>query len=102
MIRLPPRSTRFPYTSLFRSRELGQTAQLRFPPVLAGPEAAAPSEATDSAAPSDDATAGDEAAPGDRSEEHTSELQSPQYLVRRLLLDKQRTPESNSRSCTSP
>ncbi|MBM7804691.1 preprotein translocase subunit SecD [Geodermatophilus bullaregiensis] len=54
-----------------QARELGQTAQLRFRPVLAGPEPAAPAEptdgaeATDSAAPADQATAGDGTTPTD-------------------------------------
>jgi preprotein translocase subunit SecD len=48
-----------------QARELGQTAQLRFRPVLAGPEAAAPAEATDSAAPGDEATADDGTTPPD-------------------------------------
>src|SRR3712207_7823703 len=85
MIRRPPRSTLFPYTTLFRSLfgrrragRLGQ-AQGRRPgrrhPVLT---AAAQVLATNGQLPS---------AKG-RSEEHTSELQSRQYLVCRLLLEK--------------
>src|SRR5215210_8506218 len=62
MIRRPPRSTLFPYTTLFRSRS-GASAWR-----WAGP------------APP----------PGARSEEHTSELQSPMYLVCRLLLEKKK------------
>src|SRR2546425_5465923 len=78
MIRRPPRSTLFPYTTLFRShRVLGRTDQARRP-VLSG----APLQAA--------------RAPGGRrirlsrvrSEEHTSELQSLAYLVCRLLLEK--------------
>ncbi|MGY1731214.1 protein translocase subunit SecD [Geodermatophilus sp. SYSU D01045] len=48
-----------------QARELGQTAQLRFRPVVTGPEAAAPAESTDSAAPSDSATPTDGATPTD-------------------------------------
>src|SRR3712207_8257552 len=70
MIRRPPRSTLFPYTTLFRSREIilwflqqykHASCQIAFsePPL--------------------------------RSEEHTSELQSRQYLVCRLLLEKKKT-----------
>src|ERR1017187_10611113 len=64
MIRRPPRSTLFPYTTLFRSSSLGccepalRRRGLR------------------------------QSAPQGRSEEHTSELQSPMYLVCRLLLEK--------------
>src|SRR3712207_8893167 len=88
MIRRPPRSTLFPYTTLFRSKEMPLAVedeadavvdvalieQLRgrlveillvYPRVVADPAA-------------------------DRSEEHTSELQSRQYLVCRLLLEKKK------------
>src|SRR5256885_7807497 len=67
MIRRPPRSTLFPYTTLFRSRALLAHLTERAAPVLARmphvPE---------------------------RSEEHTSELQSPCNLVCRLLLEKKK------------
>src|SRR6266487_5989950 len=63
MIRRPPRSTLFPYTTLFRPRH---------PPPGTRP--------CRSAAPR----------PGSRSEEHTSELQSPVHLVCRLLLEKKK------------
>src|SRR3712207_8114264 len=81
MIRRPPRSTLFPYTTLFRSAGLRRDLPLprhrlgrprglgRRQPVLGGVPAGA------------DGVAG-------RSEEHTSELQSRQYLVCRLLLEK--------------
>src|SRR5947209_17181146 len=69
MIRRPPRSTLFPYTTLFRPRE-GPSA-VRSPPCRRGYRVRA-SRAASSA----------------RSEEHTSELQSRQYLVCRLLLEK--------------
>src|SRR5437762_8433399 len=68
MIRRPPRSTLFPYTTLFRSRlvggagERGALGNLLF----------------------------DVAEEEIRSEEHTSELQSPMYLVCRLLLEKKK------------
>src|SRR3712207_8720913 len=89
MIRRPPRSTLFPYTTLFRSaaggraqvraharRELGEREGLHH--VVGGAE-------VEPAHP-----VGDLAARGQhhRSEEHTSELQSRQYLVCRLLLVK--------------
>src|SRR5260363_460344 len=64
MIRRPPRSTLFPYTTLFRS------------------------EVVDPQAGQQDLAARDAA--GWRSEEHTSELQSPDHLVCRLLLEKKK------------
>src|SRR5256885_9380131 len=71
MIRRPPRSTLFPYTTLFRSR------QRRAPiPVLESAMALL-SKAVPIAM---------------RSEEHTSELQSPCNLVCRLLLEKKKSP----------
>src|SRR5947209_16247122 len=70
MIRRPPRSTLFPYTTLFRS---GRSPRL---------EARGPSRAWQVAA--------DRPPAGPRSEEHTSELQSRQYLVCRLLLEKKK------------
>src|SRR5208337_5088521 len=64
MIRRPPRSTLFPYTTLFRS------------PIATG--VTGPTGATGSTGSNG------------RSEEHTSELQSPMYLVCRLLLEKKK------------
>src|SRR3712207_9401350 len=84
MIRRPPRSTLFPYTTLFRSRAPPSTgsAARRAPgpgrrSVRSGPARSAPRVPAGSRDP-------DPA----RSEEHTSELQSRQYLVCRLLLEK--------------
>src|SRR5687767_15179325 len=71
MIRRPPRSTLFPYTTLFRSRRFALT------------EANAPT-------PSVRSTSSDELKATMRSEEHTSELQSLAYLVCRLLLEKKK------------
>src|SRR3712207_8062259 len=97
MIRRPPRSTLFPYTTLFRSRELLEVGPLApylgelllpdvrlslvvhrrsFPLLLEHPPQAA------------------------RSEEHTSELQSRQYLVCRLLLEKKKTINTQLRIIT--
>src|SRR3712207_7119332 len=79
MIRRPPRSTLFPYTTLFRShvreQEHGQPEEQ---------EAEARQPATD------EALGGGLAGGPGRSEEHTSELQSRQYLVCRLLLEKKK------------
>src|SRR3712207_7179171 len=83
MIRRPPRSTLFPYTTLFRSLTRG----------AAGESAPLFTPAGDllftSARPDPDAKeAGEPKGSLWRSEEHTSELQSRQYLVCRLLLEK--------------
>src|SRR3712207_7960176 len=88
MIRRPPRSTLFPYTTLFRSAFSMTGWRLGY---AAGPKAlilgmqsiqdqstSNPNSITQKAAL--------------RSEEHTSELQSRQYLVCRLLLEKKKTP----------
>src|SRR5258707_4308634 len=78
MIRRPPRSTLFPYTTLFRSYMVGDEAPARV--------------ALQRAADASTEFAGkDEARRRLRSEEHTSELQSRQYLVCRLLLEKKKT-----------
>src|SRR5256885_7272219 len=81
MIRRPPRSTLFPYTTLFRS-----------PPVA---EPSDPARAADLAARSQAAADGlvVELEDPQRSEEHTSELQSPCNLVCRLLLEKKKNRE---------
>src|SRR5258708_17337737 len=84
MIRRPPRSTLFPYTTLFRSLANSAAAQdfqkrkTMFPPIWGL----------------------------GRSEEHTSELQSPDHLVCRLLLEKKKTKRTikpkNSRRTKRP
>src|SRR3712207_7570044 len=88
MIRRPPRSTLFPYTTLFRSRR---------PEPRRGGSATRPGEREmrDSAGRGDglDRVVLLEALePVPRSEEHTSELQSRPYLVCRLLLEKKPSP----------
>src|SRR3712207_8714915 len=100
MIRRPPRSTLFPYTTLFRSnREVIMRSRVDSTRVL-GEAIAAASEpppvwlqastatiyADTYGDPNDEATG----VLGGRSEEHTSELQSRQYLVCRLLLEKKK------------
>src|SRR3712207_8640457 len=90
MIRRPPRSTLFPYTTLFRSR---RTATLSggLPANLFGPNG---SSSLTSSKPSEIREAGPASTSNGqllRSEEHTSELQSRQYLVCRLLLEKKKT-----------
>src|SRR3712207_8244291 len=91
MIRRPPRSTLFPYTTLFRSRT--RLARRRDPGFRAVgalrahlPGRHGPGRG-DRRLPGRGGTPGIQAAVA-RSEEHTSELQSRQYLVCRLLLDK--------------
>src|SRR5256885_10634496 len=89
MIRRPPRSTLFPYTTLFRS-----------------PAQTSPARAVDPAAPARSARrapappAAQHAPPAQRwrSEEHTSELQSPCNLVCRLLLEKKTNGPAQRRS----
>src|SRR3712207_7951490 len=86
MIRRPPRSTLFPYTTLFRSlaASLTSISERSGPPVIDSRIARAPSI--------DVSSSGEEIAfsAAARSEEHTSELQSRQYLVCRLLLEKKK------------
>src|SRR2546425_5876419 len=81
MIRRPPRSTLFPYTTLFRSVQMVRRIRDRNSRILAGK--------TTSEIIAFYRAAG-EAAMEDRSEEHTSELQSLAYLVCRLLLEKKK------------
>src|SRR3712207_7083675 len=86
MIRRPPRSTLFPYTTLFRSLNVGVAS------VLVGVTFGLSSMALNSAQANADETTNTATATTDtnRSEEHTSELQSRQYLVCRLLLEKKK------------
>src|SRR3712207_8519380 len=82
MIRRPPRSTLFPYTTLFRSSRavarIGAVGKARTPAISKGTVHRKPTSASE----------GNGSWP--RSEEHTSELQSRQYLVCRLLLEKKK------------
>src|SRR3712207_8814684 len=99
MIRRPPRSTLFPYTTLFRSgggvREAGEEGRVArrdhadahlLQHHLADPDGVGLAERARRRAPGQQA-----ALPRVRSEEHTSELQSRQYLVCRLLLETKTT-----------
>src|SRR3712207_8272013 len=96
MIRRPPRSTLFPYTTLFRSDALGATGD---EPVVTpdgrrcpAREALARAYTITCTSPQFLALLAQSASdPGERSEEHTSELQSRQYIVCRLLLEKKNT-----------
>src|SRR3712207_8264368 len=89
MIRRPPRSTLFPYTTLFRSRAgSGPASPMHLHPGAEGDEGV---KVVGGPRGEGDAAAGRAVAAGDwRSEEHTSELQSRQYLVCRLLLEKKK------------
>ena len=77
MIRRPPRSTLFPYTTLFRSAVLGVAQQ---PQLVGGAAVEGDRGACEAGG----------ACSRERSEEHTSELQSLAYLVCRLLLEKKK------------
>src|SRR3712207_8063692 len=87
MIRRPPRSTLFPYTTLFRSRARGGKGRR-------GRDAEAHQGGRAAQLSAGRKSAGDRILRGmrarGRSEEHTSELQSRQYLVCRLLLEKKK------------
>src|SRR3712207_7184071 len=99
MIRRPPRSTLLPYTTLFRSWGLGLSADEQLRLVLEAERLGYDSVWSAEAYGSDAATilgwlaqATSKIRLGSaRSEEHTSELQSRQYLVCRLLLEKKKT-----------
>src|SRR3712207_7166524 len=88
MIRRPPRSTLFPYTTLFRSLRVRQVQRER-------------AQRARGAQPGDGRDDPDRGLQGGRdldrlrSEEHTSELQSRQYLVCRLLLEKKKKSSNN-------
>src|SRR3712207_7417210 len=87
MIRRPPRSTLFPYTTLFRSRKLPTSG----PQVIQGPgENAGVVDIGDGQAAIFKMESHNHPSYIERSEEHTSELQSRQYLVCRLLLEKKK------------
>src|SRR5690348_18213275 len=99
MIRRPPRSTLFPYTTLFRSRSGARSASRRPAWAAARAGAAARGGAPARTWPPRARCARRPAASSRRSrrtrwwrsEEHTSELQSPVHLVCRLLLEKKKT-----------
>src|SRR3712207_8717824 len=92
MIRRPPRSTLFPYTTLFRSELEGDPRHQRDDDEPANDHEQPPLDPEQGEnQDAQDQHVEDEARPAaDRSEEHTSELQSRQYLVCRLLLEKKK------------
>src|SRR3712207_7572053 len=90
MIRRPPRSTLFPYTTLFRSLRAQRRLDARLSRAAADPRVPAPvRRALRRPRPRPPRLRGPPRRLG-RSEEHTSELQSRQYLVCRLLLEKKK------------
>src|SRR3712207_7114152 len=101
MIRRPPRSTLFPYTTLFRSLHRRRKRPSGGRRWLQGQEPALARGACLERLLAGETTR-------DRSEEHTSELQSRQYLVCRLLLEKKKTgsrgsaPGSSARQIPRP
>src|SRR3712207_6954958 len=86
MIRRPPRSTLFPYTTLFRSAGTGKTSTA----AAAARRYLKSADAQRAAQRRAAVLAGQRTRLPARSEEHTSELQSRQYLVCRLLLEKKK------------
>src|SRR5437764_11565437 len=97
MLRRPPRSTLFPYTTLFRSMACDAGVSVTYRVSMAPPEADSISQL--SVAISD--AVAQRNAMEVRSEEHTSELQSPMYLVCRLLLEKKKNKRKTDISNTN-
>src|SRR2546426_2402681 len=99
MIRRPPRSTLFPYTTLFRSVRHPEGRHVRrvTQKVWRLGESAPGSEPERQPDAASDRTEDHDPGPGSRSEEHTSELQSPCNLVCRLLLEKKKKKQSQHR-----
>src|SRR3712207_7932710 len=91
MIRRPPRSTLFPYTTLFQSRHPCALGQPHDRPQRRADDADEPARCRDADQPALDHERLRRAPHRERSEEHTSELQSRQYLVCRLLLEKKKS-----------
>src|SRR5690242_21324986 len=101
MIRQPPKSTLFPYTTLFRSVK-ATTKRKKAAPKKAAPKKATSKKATSkkaapAAAMKKYGKRADLGAPIERSEEHTSELQSHVNLVCRLLLEKKKKKKKNKK-----
>src|SRR3712207_7590590 len=100
MIRRPPRSTLFPYTTLFRScGRAGRSVKAIRQALNLSSSSTKRSRGGTSPAPSRSAS-NYASAVNTRSEEHTSELQSRQYLVCRLLLEKKIILRHIDRKCT--
>src|SRR3712207_6978307 len=100
MIRRPPRSTLFPYTTLFRSQIGAKGDRLRRVNAIA--ETSAGNERHGLVhGPDQQHAIGSRDSPA-RSEEHTSELQSRQYLVCRLLLEKKKKKTKHTIEYNTP
>src|SRR3712207_7794523 len=102
MIRRPPRSTLFPYTTLFRSKRnaaAAAVAEQARQQREASVQVVLPEGATYTYTEREAVQLRQELV-GFRSEEHTSELQSRQYLVCRLLLEKKKYIEMTHLDCT--
>src|SRR5437764_9768914 len=102
MLRRPPRSTLFPYTTLFRSLITAETGMVtksggKMPELPAGFTDRYSKDASKIDDVSKFAKKADLIAQLERSEEHTSELQSPMYLVCRLLLEKKKQTKKRKR-----
>src|SRR2546422_5469568 len=87
MIRRPPRSTLFPYTTLFRSRRDGLVSGSGRALIVAAIVSANVAASLRAQCP--------DGSPSPRSEEHTSELQSRLHLVCRLLLEKKKNTQTH-------
>src|SRR3712207_8105196 len=101
MIRRPPRSTLFPYTTLFRSE--GVCCEALVPVIFFACHRTGAGDPWRRGSPGPGGAGAGTWASGRRSEEHTSELQSRQYLVCRLLLEKKKNTLSKllSHLCSS-
>src|SRR5258708_17045697 len=91
MIRRPPRSTLFPYTTLFRSSPASMSATKRTHSPFGSTPLNEPRNAERASVSSTSV----------RSEEHTSELQSPDHLVCRLLLEKKKKKRTTTQKPTN-
>src|SRR5258707_8321246 len=99
MIRRPPRSTLFPYTTLFRSA-MASVSTRSYASISSGQGCRLAISSTVSRfSPTADEA---DTASATRSEEHTSELQSRQYLVCRLLLEKKKNKYDTSTTSLGP
>src|SRR5690348_17586626 len=100
LLRRPPRPTLFPYTTLFRSSDFTGARGSRLHGLVAGAADRLDQLRPAELAPQLGDVHVDRARPARvveaRSEEHTSELQSPVHLVCRLLLEKKKTKESQA------
>src|SRR5258708_16465429 len=101
MIRRPPRSTLFPYTTLFRSDPSNSVVDTETVTVNGNGDYATPTGYVPTVAGTYEWTASYNGDVSNRSEEHTSELQSPDHLVCRLLLEKKKQQEDKPATDTN-